>query len=423
VAERAAQCPRCRGTFTGLKFCPEHGLPLVQLESTPSREDQTGAIVGGKYRILSRIGEGGMGAVYKVEHVAMGKLMAMKILHRELSAHEQAVLRFEREARAASQLEHPHIILVSDFGIAGDGSFYIVMEHLNGKDLFDVLKDEHIMLAERTVHVMRQVCSGLAEAHRKGVIHRDLKPENIFLATDKEFPDFVKILDFGIAKVLETRPGERTLTAAGTVFGTPEYLSPEQAAGGEIDHRADLYSLGIIMYRMLAGRLPFTGGNKSSLIQRQLSEQPLPFAQRQMPQQVPPSLERVVFRLLAKDPDDRYQDALEVKAALERVDTRPPELAAGDPDTSPPTVWLVFKEDDRPKGMAPRTVSGAGRPQLPPGQAPPLARPAVVREPLAEERSASLLDRPFTLRSLLPLFLALALLTGLVVFLFLQLQE
>ena len=395
-------CPKCKGVFPGLRYCPEHGLPLIRVEPATAVADPAGLMVGGKYRILSRIGEGGMGAVYKVEHVSIGRPMAMKILHRDLSAHEQAVLRFEREARAASQLEHPHIILVSDFGVASDGSLYIVMEFLNGKDLFDVLKDERFMNAERTVHIMRQVCSGLAEAHRHGVIHRDLKPENIFLANDREFQDYVKILDFGIAKVLETGPEERTLTAAGTVFGTPEYLSPEQAAGGEIDHRADLYSLGIIMYRMVTGRLPFTGGNKNSLIQRQLNEMPLPFGQRQMPQKVPEALERIIFRLLAKDPDDRYQTAEQLKDALERVDTRSPEQRAEQEDEEPPIDWIVFNENDRTTGVPPRRTP-AGRTDVD-----------------AATTSAS---SPGSARSWLPLALALLVLSALAAYWFFMLSR
>ncbi len=390
------RCPKCRRRFEDKRYCPEHGIPLVRMDTIGvGQRNLMGQVVGGKYRILDRIGEGGMGEVYKVEHVALGKPLAMKILHRDLSVHEQAVLRFEREAKAASQLVHPHIILVSDFGVAADGSLYIVMEFLEGRDLFDELKEVRYMNAKRTVDIMRQVCSGLAEAHRHGVIHRDLKPETIFLAQGREYPDFVKILDFGIAKVLEPGPDERTLTASGTVFGTPEYLSPEQAAGGEIDHRADLYSLGIIMYRMVTGRLPFVGGNKSGLIQRQLYEMPVPFSERRMPQQVPPSLEKVIFKLLAKDPDDRYQDALQLKEALERVDTRPYELQQQDPDDETPTDWLVFPEkgipgasntraEQPPQAHVPQgsgSRGGKGSSQAHMRSTPPRARPMHQTDP------------------------------------------
>ena len=391
------RCPKCKRSFTDKRYCPEHGLPLVELDSlSPGPgSDRIGMVIGGKYRVITRIGEGGMGQVFKVEHVAMGRLMALKVLHRELSAHEQAVLRFEREARAASQLGHPHIIMVSDFGFAPDGSLYIAMEYLEGKDLFDELRDVRIMDAQRTVHIMRQVCSGLDAAHRSGVIHRDLKPENIFLAQGREFPDFVKVLDFGIAKILETGPEERTLTASGTIFGTPEYLSPEQAAGSEIDHRADIYSLGIIMYRMAAGRLPFVGNNKSILIQRQLNEMPLPFCERPMPQEVPDDLERIIFKLLAKDPDDRYQTVEQLKEALERVDTRSEELRAEDAAQQEPIKWIVFHEDDRPEGMPPRC---------------PTIEPRSGTSESAQERIPG---GDSSRRSWIPLVLALALVLGL----------
>ncbi len=423
------RCPKCRQAFADKRYCPRDGLPLVELDASAprGRADLVGSVVGGKYRILARIGEGGMGEVYKVEHVALGKLMAMKILHRDLSAHEQAVLRFEQEARSASALDHPHIIFVSDFGMASDGSLYIVMEFLVGLDLFDELKEIRHMSPERTVHVMRQVCSGLAEAHRRGVIHRDLKPENIFLARDREFPDFVKILDFGIAKVLEGNPAARTLTGSGTVFGTPEYLSPEQAAAAEIDCRADIYSLGIIMYRMVAGRLPFSGGSKNSLIQRQLHEMPQPFSERQMPQEVPEDLERIIFRLLAKDPDDRYQSAEQLKLALERADLRTAEERAHSERDAQPINWIVFQEDERPAGMPPRNPQASdaaprratsGRVSAPPRSARGLSLPAEAGFALGRGPAGGEPDLPrgSRLGQILPLGLAGLLLLGLLGF-------
>ncbi|MDY0062747.1 MAG: serine/threonine-protein kinase [Myxococcota bacterium] len=317
------QCPVCQKCYAEpMKFCPEHGQPLVPLVTGyrgGSVREPIGQLIGDKYRVLERIGEGGMGAVYRVEHQDMGKQLAMKLLHANLSSSEQAVVRFQREAKAASTIVHPHVIRVWDSGITEDGRFFLVMELLSGKDLFDVLKEERILPPERTINILRQVCAGLDEAHRLGIIHRDMKIENVFLSANAEFPEFVKILDFGIAKWLHQTPDGRTLTATGVVFGTPEYLSPEQAAGLEIDHRADLYSLGIIAYRMLAGTLPFYEQDKQKLIQQQLHQLPLPFADRRMPQEVPADLEAIVFKLLAKDPDDRFQTADEVKQALERV--------------------------------------------------------------------------------------------------------
>jgi len=361
--EAVGVCPRCAGHFRGLRFCPIDGLPLVDKKLGRGPDHQVGELIAGRYLILDRIGEGGMGVVYRAEHVVMQKLVGMKILHRDLCRYEHAVRRFEREARAASLLEHPNCVTVTDFGVTNNGSLYLVMEYLEGKDLFDTLRDERYFAPERAVHSTRQVCAGLAEAHHQGVIHRDLKPENIFLVQRRDTPDFVKILDFGIAKVLEAEEG-RTLTAAGTVFGTPEYLAPEQGMGKPADNRADLYSVGVIMYRMLAGRLPFRGGNKRALIQRQISEPPVPFKRLRMPQEIPRSLEKVCFKLLAKKPEDRYQSAEEALHALERVDLRPPELVAAQPE--PEVVWIDFadgkqvRDEPPPEPMTPLEEPGRG---------------------------------------------------------------
>ena len=317
-----------------------------------------------------------MGTVYRVEQTVMRKIMGMKILHQDLCRHEHAVRRFEREARAASLLEHPNCVTVSDFGVTENGSLYLCMEYLPGKDLFDTLRECRTFSQERVVHVTQQICAGLAEAHHQGVIHRDLKPENVFLIKQRDSRDFVKLLDFGIAKILGAEEG-RALTAVGTVFGTPEYLAPEQGVGRPVDHRADLYSVGVIMYRMLVGHLPFRGGDKRALIQRQINEPPMPFRLLDMRQEVPESLEKVVFKLLAKNADDRYQTAEEVQEALRRVDIRPAALVAAEP--KPEVIWIDFADgskvrretaDSLPAGDAPTSKN----PATPKPQAPPTAR-------------------------------------------------
>ena len=416
------RCPRCRNTFSDKRYCPWDGMPLAELDgpSKANPRDLLGTVVGGKYEVLACIGEGGMGEVYRVRHVAMGKLMAMKVLLRHLSRHEQAVLRFGQEARAASQLRHPHIISVYDFGVTVYGELYIVMEYLQGKDLFDVLKECRVMGARRAVHVMRQVCAGLEAAHRREVIHRDLKPENIFLCTDREFPDYVKILDFGIAKVgeLGADPDRRAVTGVGTVFGTPEYLAPEQAAAIEIDHRADLYSLGIIMYRMVAGRLPFLGGGKSRLIHSQLHEMPMPFSDRQMPAEVPDELEHIIFRVLAKDPDDRYQSAEALKEALGRVDVRTASERAAQRSPSDPLEWRVFGEQ-APPPVALASASGRG-PSPTPAAGGPTATPAevdAITEPLLHTSPIEVPSRARNAATMVVALLLLALLVGLGVWL------
>ena len=361
TATVTASCPRCADTFDGLQFCPRDGTPLIHDRLGDGPEHRPGQVIAGMYRILDRIGEGGMGAVYRVEHTVMRKIMGMKILHQDLCRYEHAVRRFERESRAASLLEHPNCVTVSDFGVTDNGSLYLCMEFLAGKDLFDTLRECRVFSPERAVHVVSQMCAGLAEAHHQGVIHRDLKPENIFLVKRRDSSDFVKILDFGIAKILGAEEG-RALTAAGTVFGTPEYLAPEQGVGKPVDHRADLYSIGIIMYRMLVGHLPFRGGDKRALIQRQIGEPPMPFRLLDMRQEVPEALEKVCFKLLAKNPDDRYQTAEEVQEALRRVDIRPPELVAAEP--KPEVIWIDFADGKQVRRLTadpgPESESGPG---------------------------------------------------------------
>jgi len=283
---------------------------------------------GGKYRVIDKIGEGGMGAVFKVEDVRTGVFSVMKILHRDLARFDHAKARFDREMRTMARINNPFVLPINDVLTVdlGSGPQIVVLSSLiEGKDLFDTLRDERSFTPDRAAKLSGEIAIGLQAAHDQGVVHRDMKPENVFL-TDAGGEEIAKIGDFGIAGINEEimaekfRKGglrdDRAVTVAGTVFGTPEYMAPEMADGKKADGRADLYGLGIIMYRMLAGHLPFRGGNKRALVQRQISEKPKPFSVLRMPQEVPKWLEDIVFKLLEKDPDDRYQTANEVFAAL-----------------------------------------------------------------------------------------------------------
>ena len=317
-------CPQCGGRFPGQSYCPDDGVPLTEpppqqglFPGMPRRDFGLGRgdVVNDRYEIDKMMGEGGMGAVYEVRDRHLGQKMALKVLHAALQTHDKAVRRFQREARAAATMNHPNICRVSDFGVTPEGIAYLVMEHLDGVDLFDMLVKERFMRPKRVIPIAAQIAGGLGHAHGHGIIHRDLKPENVFLVAGMPPPDYIKVLDFGIAKMAHGDEGPR-LTATGEVVGTPEYLSPEQAGGRTVDHRCDLYSLGIILYRMLAGRLPFQDSNKLRLVRRQVSEAPQPFSTLVLPQQVPPQLEAVVMRLLEKEPDRRYQTSEEVQRAL-----------------------------------------------------------------------------------------------------------
>jgi eukaryotic-like serine/threonine-protein kinase len=278
----------------------------------------TGQILSERYRVLDKIGEGGMGVVYRAEHIHMRKALAIKILHPELTTVSEVVQRFEREAQAAGQIEHPNVCAATDFGRAASGAFFLVMEYLEGKPLSDVLKDEGSISLPRALRIAQQMCAALSRAHELGIVHRDLKPENVLLVERGGNPDFVKILDFGIARVptLTESGHHKTLTRAGFVMGTPAYLSPEQGSGQEVDHRADLYSLGIVLFEMISGRRPFDSPSTVELIGMHVTR-PAPSLSRMAASvKIPRRLDQLQARLLAKEPHQRPQSAAEVRDEL-----------------------------------------------------------------------------------------------------------
>ena len=235
-----------------------------------------GTVLAGRYRVNKALGAGGMGVVYRAEHVHMKKAVAVKILHKHMTAMPEVVARFEREAVAAGRIEHPNVAGATDFGRLDDGSFYLALEYIEGKSLSSLLEGGGALPEVRALVITRQIADGLAAAHAAGIIHRDLKPENVMLVERDGVPDYVKVLDFGIAKVpVEEAEGQK-LTQIGTIFGTPQYMSPEQGQGHTVDARADLYALGVMLYEMLAGKLPFFGDEMVVLITRHILEAPPP---------------------------------------------------------------------------------------------------------------------------------------------------
>lgn len=279
-----------------------------------------GKVVAGKYKILDRLGSGAMGSIYKAEHTALSKPVVIKVLHRHLIADQNHIKRFHREAKAASRLNHPNCISVLDFGQTEDGWLYICMEYVAGKDLCRIIFEEKRLEPRRVIHIASQVLDALDEAHAQGVIHRDLKPENIMIERLRTNPDFVKVLDFGIAKIRDVDGRGDTSgfkTATGMVFGTPEYMSPEQIRGEELDGRSDLYSLGIVMYHMLTGELPFTGDSVLEIATKHLREPPVPLSEKRP--DLPRGLCAFVHKLLEKDREKRFRSAAEARAALEQV--------------------------------------------------------------------------------------------------------
>ncbi|MCK6549273.1 protein kinase, partial [Myxococcota bacterium] len=265
-----------------------------------------GTLLAGKYKIIKKIGEGGMGSVYIADQQPIDRKVAVKVLLGKLAEDDVAVKRFEQEARAISKMQHPNTVTIYDFGQTEDDRLYIVMEYLRGKTLTQVLRQEGVLAPARASKIMRQVCGSLADAHAAGIIHRDLKPDNIFLSEVGGDPDWVKVLDFGVAKLADSEGGG-TLTQTGMIFGTPKYMSPEQAEGRPIDYRADIYALGVVMYELLVGRPPFVADTPVGLLLKHISEPPPPFSRVRPDLHIDPRLEAIVMKSLEKHPDRRQQ--------------------------------------------------------------------------------------------------------------------
>lgn len=283
-------------------------------------DNYLGREVAGQFKIVERIGAGGMGAVYKADQPDMNRFVAIKILHPRYLTRADLVSRFRREARAMSHLSHPNTARVFLYGQLDDGACYFVMEHLVGANLAQTVRAEGPMEPRRAAHIMAQVCRALEEAHQAGIIHRDLKPENIFLTNQGGIEDFPKVLDFGLAKVTEKqmKPGSMILTREGMVFGTPEFMSPEQARGKPLDAKTDIYSLGVILYELLTGKLPFDAKQPIEFIQLHVHATPKPLAER-IDRVFPPGLEDVLMKALEKEPDARWESAAQFGEALEAL--------------------------------------------------------------------------------------------------------
>ena len=288
-------------------------------------------ILDGTFQILQRIGSGGMGAVYKALQRDMNRMVAVKILHPKLANRTDLVARFRREARAMSQLTHPNTTKVFLYGELDDGSLYMIMEYLEGKNLNQSVRADGPFPVWRALPILVQVCGALDEAHQAGIIHRDLKPENIFLVQSAPLRDFPKVLDFGLAKVGERQlhPGSVVLTQEGMVFGTPEFMSPEQAQGKPLSPASDLYSLATILYEVLTGKLPFDAKNAMDYIQLHVTGIPIPLRERVPGYTFPPLLEQVIGRALAKNPEERFGGAADFGLALQAVLEHAVALPAG----------------------------------------------------------------------------------------------
>jgi len=328
--------------------------PAFELPPAPTR-DIAGSLLLDRYRLLKKLGEGGMGAVYLAEHVTIKKRCAIKVLNPEYAHKADLVERFLQEARAASMIAHENVVEITDFG-AAHGSVFFVMEMLVGEDLADTIKRDAPMPWSRVAPMALQICRALGAAHGKGIVHRDMKPENCFRIERSGNPDFIKVLDFGIAKVTSEDPNSTggRLTSTGMIFGTPTYMSPEQAQGQPVDHRADIYAVGVILYEMLTGQVPFSADNFMGILTKHMFDQPVAPSEVAPAAGIAPEVEAIVLKALQKDRGFRFQSMQELAAAILAVGT------GAQPVSVVPEVRARPISEGQPTAFLSRAVTGPG---------------------------------------------------------------
>ncbi len=374
-------CPKCSAPNPkDTVFCGKCGERMPGEDTGDGEKDPLlGAFVGDRFLVHDQLGEGGMGVVYRAEQTAIGRTVALKVLHAHLTRDESLHARFHNEAAASSRLTHPNTVTIYDFGKTESGSLYIAMEFVKGKSLDDEILDNGALEWRRSCRLAVQICGSLRDAHDNSIVHRDLKPENIMLCDRGGETDVVKVLDFGIAKILEDDGTDqrKALTKTGMVFGTPQYMSPEQIRGEQVDHRTDIYSLGVILYQMLAGELPFTADMPMGVLSKHLMDIPPPFATSRPGSDIPAAVEAIVMSTLAKTVDDRPQSMKELAnrlmsaaditgtAVMTEGGQLPTTLAAPSPDASskknadvPPPTEVRSKQ--AVGAVAPAKKGGAG---------------------------------------------------------------
>ncbi|MEW6208986.1 MAG: protein kinase [Acidobacteriota bacterium] len=348
------ECPQCKQPLAdNARFCHSCGLSILPFKETvpqnsvtapavgePFADKLIGSVLEGKYKILAKLGQGGMGSVYRARRVHIGDEVAVKVLLQDFVKNTAALERFRREARASAMLHHPNVVTIHDYGEAVDESApaFIVMELVAGTPLGDIIEREGPIAPQRAVALMKSICAGVGAAHRSGIIHRDIKPDNIIVQPpqmDGE-TETVKVLDFGIAK-LRDMAGSAALTQTGMVIGTPYYMSPEQCKAAQLDARSDVYSLGAVMYEMLAGSPPFQAETPTGIVAKHLTESPPPMRR----EFVPPAIEAVVMRALSKDPAARPSDAMEFARELIAAMHAPQRIIDPIPtrEAAPPPVY------------------------------------------------------------------------------------
>src|SRR5438093_565528 len=314
-------CPICATEYRDdVRFCPNDGQTL---RSSGPTKDLVGQVLADRYHIMKKLGEGGMGQVYLAEHVKMGRRSAIKVMNPAMVHDPDAVARFNREASNASRITHPNVCAIYDFGETPDGLIYLAMEFIEGEPLTDLLEPDGALPLARAVNIFLQVAQALQAAHDLGIVHRDLKPDNIMLTRRKGGEDVVKVVDFGIAKAVGgDQPGQK-VTKTGLVVGTPEFMSPEQLSGDMVDGRSDLYSLALVFYRMLTGKVPFEAATVQETMIKRLTDEPTKLAEARPDLTFPPGLQPVLDTALARSPVERYQSVAKFAADVAAVTGRP----------------------------------------------------------------------------------------------------
>jgi len=334
-------CLQCGSQYgVDQRHCPNDGSAL-QLKATD--DPLIGRTIADRYHIQELLGVGGMGRVYVAEHVALGRKSAVKVINPSLANSAEAISRFNREAANASRINHPNVAQIYDFG-ESDGVLYLAMEYIEGETLSTTIERLGPMPVMRAANITMQVADSLAAAHMMGIVHRDLKPENIMIGRKHDGTDWVKVVDFGIAKTIESEMGQN-VTTVGVSLGTPEYMSPEQFAGEKLDHRTDIYSLGLVLFNMLTGQLPYAKVTSKETLVKRLTTQPSALAQVRPDQPWPPGLQTALDRALAPDATERYGRVLDFAADVVRASERPPVLVNKVVTTAPTPVSVDVQEE------------------------------------------------------------------------------